>query len=86
MNKPTARRVVGDTPEHGKHLLYDSHTDTITECNGGLAFAIGVAVMEAELARDDHRFWQVQHPNGVAIYHVHHVFIANQTIVIKIGA
>lgn len=64
------RVVTGDTPEHGKHLLVDSNTGVATECNGGLAFALGVAVMEAEISREANRFWQVCHPNGAQLYHV----------------
>jgi hypothetical protein len=66
--RTTSRHVIGDTPQRGKYLIYDGeHT---TEVEGGLAFALGVAVMEAELCRDAERFWWVQHPNGVTIYHV----------------
>lgn len=64
------RRVVGDSPQHGKHLLWDSLNNTIAELDGGLAFAIGVACIEAELANSGTRFWEVRHPNNVAIYHV----------------
>lgn len=76
-----SKRVVsGDTPEHGKHLLWDSHTETVTESNGGLAFSVGCAVLEAELARDCARFWQVQHPNGVPLYHVHYMHTGNVAV------
>lgn len=68
--RQVSRRVIGDTPEHGKHLVWDSHANTLTEINGGLAFALGVAALEAEIARDSSRFWQIQHPNGNVLYHV----------------
>jgi hypothetical protein len=74
------RVVTGDTPEHGKHLIWDSHTETVTESNGGLAFTLGCAVLEAELTRDRQRFWQVQHPNGVALYHVYYLNSGNVAI------
>jgi len=68
---PTAQRhVIGDTPQRAKYLVWDSATDAYAECHGGLAFALGVAALEAETVRDHTRFWQVCHPNGVAIYHV----------------
>lgn len=65
-----ARRVIGDTPQHGKHLVYDSAKGVHAECDGGLAFALGVACLEAELVKEPSRFWQVCHPNCVIIYHV----------------
>lgn len=64
------RRVIGDTPKHGKYLLEDSHSEHIATIEGGLAFAIGVACMEAELAKDAHRLWTVKHPNGVGLYYI----------------
>lgn len=68
MATQASRHVIGDTPERGKYLIFDGEVTTI--CEGGLAFALGVACLEAELVCDFTRFWQVQHPNGVAIYHV----------------
>lgn len=65
-----SRRVVGDSPAHGKHLIWDSRTDVYAECSGGLAFAVGVACIEAEIARDSARVWKVCHPNGTELYFV----------------
>jgi hypothetical protein len=66
----TTRRVIGDSPQHGKHLLWDSDSNTTTQIEGGLAFAIGVACMEAELCRDEQRLFRVMHPNQVVLYEV----------------
>ena len=62
------RRVIGDTPQVGHHLIWDSHTDTFAESDGGLAFSVGVAVIEALTACDTQRFWRVCHKNGAALY------------------
>jgi hypothetical protein len=81
---PASKRVVtGDTPEHGKYTIWDSHTEAYAESSGGLAFAIGVAVQEAEITRDASRFWEVCHPNHVALYHVY--WVGNGVAVTKIG-
>jgi hypothetical protein len=62
------RAVIGDTPEHAKHLISDGAT--VTECSGGLSFALGVACMEAELRKDATILYRVQHPNELDLYHV----------------
>jgi hypothetical protein len=77
------RVVTGDTPEHGKYTIWDSHTEAYAESSGGLAFAIGVAVQEAEITRDASRFWEVCHPNQVALYHVY--WVGNGVAVTRIG-
>lgn len=65
------RRIIGDSPEHGKHLLWDSGSNTTTtQLTGGLAFSLGVACMEAELACDENRLFRVMHPNMVVLYEV----------------
>lgn len=81
---PIMRRVIGDTPEHGKHYIMDSDTECITVCDGGLAFSLGVACIEAEIARNVHRYWQVCHPNGVVIYHVAYTD-SGQIVVSRVG-
>ncbi len=63
-----ARKIVGDSPEHAQHLIWDSHTDTYAESNGGLAFSVGVAVIECVTVCDPDRFWRVCHKNGVELY------------------
>jgi enterochelin esterase-like enzyme len=76
------RVVTGDTPEHAKHLIWDSHTDMYAESNGGLAFSIGVAVLEAETVRDCARFWKVCHQNGTELYYVR--YDSGHTFVTKV--
>lgn len=62
------RKVIGDSPEHAKHIIMDSKSTVPIECNGGLAFAIGVAVQECMLAKEEQRLFTVCHPNMVVIY------------------
>jgi hypothetical protein len=64
------RRIIGDTPQHARHLLWDSDSNTLTQVEGGLSFALGVACMEAELACDENRLFRVMHPNMVVLYDV----------------
>lgn len=68
--KQVTRRVIGDSPKHGRHLLWDSDSNTVAELHGGLSFALGVACMEAELACDENRLFRVMHPNLVVLYDV----------------
>lgn len=68
--RQVTRRVIGDSPEHATHLLWDSDSNTISGLHGGLAFALGVACMEAELACDENRLFRVMHPNLVVLYDV----------------
>ena len=63
-----ARKIVGDSPEHATHLIWDSHTNKYAESNGGLAFSVGVAVIEAVTACDPDRFWKVCHKNRVELF------------------
>ena len=84
MVQPAKRRVIGDTPEHGKYLIEDSGTGVTAECNGGLAFALGVATLEAETCREDNRMWSVKHPNGAILYIVKFSLIQSQTITTKV--
>lgn len=70
--------------EHSEYIIHDSGSQRDYHTDQGLAFAIGVAVMECELARDYTRFWQVQHPNGVNIYHVAHIS-SGPVVVTRIG-
>lgn len=69
-----------------RHIIHDSHNNADYYTDEGLAFTIGVAALEAELTADPTRLYQIQHPNGVAIYYV--VFLAEtrQVVVTKIGA
>lgn len=53
-----------------KHIIIDSATDRVYHTDQGLAFALGVACIEAETVRDFTRFWKVCHPNGTELYHV----------------
>jgi hypothetical protein len=66
----TKRRVIGDSPQHGKHLLWDSDSNTLSVLEGGLAFALGVACMEASLTANEGRLYRVMHPNQVVLYDV----------------
>ena len=66
----STRRVIGDSPAHGKHLLWDSDSNTVTVMEGGLAFAIGVACMEASLTANETRLYRVMHPNKVVLFEV----------------
>lgn len=77
-------RIVGNTPESGKHIITDSHVNHVMYSNGGLSFTLGVACIEAEAAKDVERFWNVCHPNGVAIYHVMWVDSGN-VVVTRVG-
>lgn len=78
------RRVIGDTPEHTRYLIEDTGTDAVTACPGGLAFALGVAALEAETAREDTRMWSVKHANGVLLYIVKFSTQSSQTIITKV--
>lgn len=71
-------------PQHAQHQIEDSVSGRIYLTNAGLAFTIGVAVMEAGLTRDSSRIYYVQHPNGVPIYIV--AFIGGQVVTTKVGA
>lgn len=67
-NMANKRRVIGDSPEHARHLIWDSHTNTYAESDGGLAFSVGVAVIECVTVCNPDRFWKVCHSNGVELF------------------
>jgi hypothetical protein len=60
-------------PRSAVHLIADSHNRTIAETDGGLAFSIGVAVIECETTKDCARHYCIRHPNNVCIYHVYYI-------------
>lgn len=52
----------------------------------GLAFTLGVAVVEAEITKvTDGGFYRIQHPNNVDIYHVAYMPDSGQVIVTRVG-
>lgn len=81
------RRVVGDHPstEKARHIIRDSHSDTIAVTRDGLAFTIGVAVCEVEITRDQTRMLSVCHPNGVTLYQVFFDVDNGHVVVMKVA-
>lgn len=68
-----------------RHIILDSHNGAEFYTDEGLAFTIGVAALECELTADPTRFYQIQHPNGVAIYHINFIADTRQVLITKIG-
>lgn len=72
---------ISSPPRTAKHLITDSHSNTTAETDGGLAFSIGVAVVEAETTKDATRHYCIKHPNNVCIYHVAWGFVYGMVVV-----
>lgn len=74
-------RVTRGTP--ARHMIHDSESDCSYDTVDGLAFTIGVAAIEAEIAHDPARVFTVCHPNGVKLYIVTYTY--GQIIITKMA-
>lgn len=70
---PEVRRVTPDSYGEStpvRYLIFDTKSESVIHSAGGLAFSIGVAIIEANQHKDEDRSYKVCHPNGVILYHV----------------
>lgn len=64
-----AQHKIDAPSKPARHLIEAGTNNTAYETSDGLAFTIGVCVLESEIRRDN-TVYKVQHPNGVDLYHI----------------